>query len=544
MPHSAFGHVLVSRPADWQVFERASAILWRQVLDDPSVQLYGRNGQSQGGIDLTGYRNSDPSQLVAIQCKCKGHGQVVTEKEFRADFEKALQHDPPIREYHFTTTADDDVEMSRLASKLVEEQHRQGRDIVVRYWGWGAIEKELAAHPDAARAFDPHYSPTAQRYEDILSDLVVGAAVARPLNPMRVAIVVAVVVVVTGVVAWGALGFRGMEMLTGTDGSKPALASAVRLGATRERIISALGQPVVSSVPAYSDIPVTETVREERSDIFDDAIPTAPEEDNEAFRKAAMALPFRAELYEFPAFVLEVDYLDGIVVQYGVILTETVLFDMTSLPDLGWLSGQGVPTTIGDSYFSDFWPLRCTEVRGVRGSRDEWMTASCPWSKFTGEVGLHLAQLGLGVKLPNPATSVDFEDGNWIYSSVLEQRLGYFGLGLLQYTPWSTFDCSEADATPLTTLEQANAAIAALSPSASVNEVTCLSMRTAQPNGFVVTDYGREYSSMVSPSGLEVYLSPDALSSGAVSFETFGFRRDPLLLGRVSTEGASASKSE
>jgi tetratricopeptide (TPR) repeat protein/predicted nucleic acid-binding protein len=152
----------IQKPADWQGFERASAILWRYILDDDSIHCFGRSGQAQHGMDMFGYRSHDPSRIVGIQCKCKGFGEEATEKELRADLAKALKFKPQLNEYYFTTTGPDDTKLSQVAAQLVEEQLKLGRKIIIKVWGWGTLEDRINEHPEAALVFDPYHSATAK----------------------------------------------------------------------------------------------------------------------------------------------------------------------------------------------------------------------------------------------------------------------------------------------------------------------------------------------------------------------------------------------
>ena len=155
---TALSAIQIPKPSDWQAFERGSVVLWRLILGDDSVHRFGRTGQAQHGLDLTGYRNGDPARLVGIQCKCKGPGEEVAEAEFRADVERALRYEPHLTEYFFTTTAPDDAKLHTMASVVTAEQEKAGRMVIVRFWGWGTLEQRIQEHHAAALAFDPGYS--------------------------------------------------------------------------------------------------------------------------------------------------------------------------------------------------------------------------------------------------------------------------------------------------------------------------------------------------------------------------------------------------
>ena len=147
------------KPTTYEGFESASRVLWKEILKS-EVQRLGRSGQEQWGLDLTGYRDGQPDAFIGIQCKChnKSITQAKLKKEMKADLDKALKHDPKIMEYYFTTTAENDSAIEKYASQLTEAQRKSGRDIIVRYYGWGNITELVSLHQSAIDAFDPTYS--------------------------------------------------------------------------------------------------------------------------------------------------------------------------------------------------------------------------------------------------------------------------------------------------------------------------------------------------------------------------------------------------
>jgi cellulose synthase operon protein C len=158
----------VAKPKDEQAFERACLVLWRCILNDPNVQLNARRGQEQDGVDIFGFRDQDPARPVGIQCKLKGEGKRVSEKEVRDEVEKALEFKPALKEYFIVTTAADDGELQRVARELTVEKANARRAFMVNVWGWGTLEQHITARPDAANAFDPTYGPHAKQQTELL----------------------------------------------------------------------------------------------------------------------------------------------------------------------------------------------------------------------------------------------------------------------------------------------------------------------------------------------------------------------------------------
>ena len=115
---SEFTATQIPKPSDEQAFERCNRILWSCILKDETVKLYGRRGQNQYGVDLTGIRENTPNRIVGVQCKLKGYGKNLTEVEVRGEVEKALAFRPLLSEYIVVTTAPDDANLDTLALEL------------------------------------------------------------------------------------------------------------------------------------------------------------------------------------------------------------------------------------------------------------------------------------------------------------------------------------------------------------------------------------------------------------------------------------------
>jgi tetratricopeptide (TPR) repeat protein len=153
----------IPKPADEQAFERASVVLWRNLLGDPNVQRNGRRGQRQNGVDLYGVRNGDPAHHIGIQCKLKGDGQVLTEDEVRDEVRKALTFRPELKEYFIITTAPDNVALQELARELAVEQKTTGRSILIYVWGWNTLEERISEDAVARKQFDPDYGAFSEK---------------------------------------------------------------------------------------------------------------------------------------------------------------------------------------------------------------------------------------------------------------------------------------------------------------------------------------------------------------------------------------------
>ena len=170
---SEFAATQISKPSDEQAFERCNEILWRCILKDDNVQIHGRRGQRQDGVDLFGIRDGKPDQIVGVQCKLKSDGKTLEEYEVRNEVEKALMFKPPLSEYYIVTTAPDDAKLNQLALILSDTPYG-GREkkLIVRVWGWNTLEREIRRHPQAIQAFDLSHTPWSDQLEKKVVDTI------------------------------------------------------------------------------------------------------------------------------------------------------------------------------------------------------------------------------------------------------------------------------------------------------------------------------------------------------------------------------------
>ena len=176
---SEYSAMQIPKPRDEQTFERCNEILWRCILRDETVQLHGRRGQRQYGVDLTGIRDDRPENLVGVQCKLKSKDQL-TEAEIRAEVEKALTFSPPLSAYVIVTTAPDDGQLQRLAHQLsISCSESREKTLKIRILGWGSLERQIQRYPDALDAFDPSHTGQGDRIERKLDDLSEGVEMVR-----------------------------------------------------------------------------------------------------------------------------------------------------------------------------------------------------------------------------------------------------------------------------------------------------------------------------------------------------------------------------
>ena len=185
---SELSAVQVPKPRDEQAFERCSLVLWRHVLNDKSALLYGRRGQKQHGVDIVGFRNGNPNHPVGVQCRLKGDGQLLSEKEIRTEVDKAISFHPPLSEYIIATTAPDDVNLQSLAMELSASVSRgRSSPLLISVLGWDSLQLEIQRHPEALKAFDPSHTPQGDKIIQAIDDVpdIIDAKISSQLEMFR-----------------------------------------------------------------------------------------------------------------------------------------------------------------------------------------------------------------------------------------------------------------------------------------------------------------------------------------------------------------------
>ena len=133
-------------PSDWKKFEALCKDLWEKILSDPQIQLHGRGGQNQNGVDIFGV-NAKDSKNYGIQCKQKNSPNELKFDEVKREIEKAKEFLPKLDVYIIATTAPKNQRIETHVSQI-NEQHKKNGDFLVYVYGWGDIEAKLNNHID------------------------------------------------------------------------------------------------------------------------------------------------------------------------------------------------------------------------------------------------------------------------------------------------------------------------------------------------------------------------------------------------------------
>lgn len=126
-------------PSNWQDFEKLCKKLWGEIWECDEIQLNGRSGQAQSGVDVYGTPKGG-TDYYGIQCKGRSayvHSQF-TEKEILAEIEEAKTFEPPLKKLYLATTAPNDAKTQVFVRRKNQEHIEQGL-FEVYIFGWESI---------------------------------------------------------------------------------------------------------------------------------------------------------------------------------------------------------------------------------------------------------------------------------------------------------------------------------------------------------------------------------------------------------------------
>lgn len=162
-------------PANSSDFEDFCARLLRRHWQCDNVQLYGRGGQLQCGVDILDLSGGD--KVRAAQCKCYDHMSELAAAVFLPDVEAAKNFKPALNEYWILTTARRSTSTQHTIAELNRAHKQQGLFEVV-FLAWEDICLILDRYPGIE--FDPG--------EVAAASSALSAANAQPAQPLPASI--------------------------------------------------------------------------------------------------------------------------------------------------------------------------------------------------------------------------------------------------------------------------------------------------------------------------------------------------------------------
>lgn len=133
-------------PTDHQEFERLVADIAEPVLRTPVVNLNGRAGQTQAGVDVSA--TATDGTHIGIQCKLTiGKLTIGVIKE---EIANARNYKPPLARFIIATTARSDAPLQEAVRELPKETFG------VELWSWDDINNYMNRLPGVAIPYAEH----------------------------------------------------------------------------------------------------------------------------------------------------------------------------------------------------------------------------------------------------------------------------------------------------------------------------------------------------------------------------------------------------
>lgn len=144
-------------PTDHQEFERLVADVAEPVLGTPLVNLNGRTGQAQAGVDVSA--TATDGTHIGIQCKLTTGS--LTIDVVKDEVAKARKYQPQLARFIVATTARSDAPLQKAVRELPREK------FTVEVWSWDDINNYINRLPGVAIPYAEHVllgsQPNAER---------------------------------------------------------------------------------------------------------------------------------------------------------------------------------------------------------------------------------------------------------------------------------------------------------------------------------------------------------------------------------------------
>ncbi len=146
----------IDRPANPSDFENLVLKLLRKRWENPALQLYGRAGQRQDGVDIFDPTASTPHR--AAQCKRYDSLEPLKQRVVEDAVQAALKFSPKLDVFAIVTTAKQSTE-SQQTVKRINLEHQPKGLFRLEYLTWVDVEDLLNEYPDIWREFYPQVPP-------------------------------------------------------------------------------------------------------------------------------------------------------------------------------------------------------------------------------------------------------------------------------------------------------------------------------------------------------------------------------------------------
>ncbi len=154
------------KPRDRETLEDMASDIFSYEFGNSNLQRYGRNGQSQNGVDVAGL---DGEEVVGIQCK--NHvNKDITVSEIDKEIKKSEKFQPSLSRYIIVTSAQRERKAYSHVLKVSKDRIKNGKCSVEIFF-WEEIEDLLLKYPDLAVKYYTRKLPIQKPEEVTLPDV-------------------------------------------------------------------------------------------------------------------------------------------------------------------------------------------------------------------------------------------------------------------------------------------------------------------------------------------------------------------------------------
>lgn len=131
----------IPKVTDGNKFEYLCRDIFRNNPDLDIVELNGRSGQTQNGVDVFA-REKINGEWIGIQCKCRSKGKQLSKSDINIEVDKAKKFNPKISTLYIYTTCERDVKVQEMEREINNNLSRNG-EFTLKIKFWPDIEEEL-----------------------------------------------------------------------------------------------------------------------------------------------------------------------------------------------------------------------------------------------------------------------------------------------------------------------------------------------------------------------------------------------------------------
>lgn len=150
------------KPRDREMLEDMISDLFSYELGNSNFQRYGRNGQSQDGVDVAGMVDGD---VIGIQCK-NHPDKIISTSEIDKEIKKSKKFKPSLSKLIIATSSLRDTKAHRHVLKINKERKRKEL-YPVEIIFWEEIQDLFGKYPDLTFKYFTKQLP-AQKPEDVI----------------------------------------------------------------------------------------------------------------------------------------------------------------------------------------------------------------------------------------------------------------------------------------------------------------------------------------------------------------------------------------